>query len=121
MEKQSSDSLKKEDDPRWYKSLVLHFPIWLVCAFIYFDFVESLPDYEAYFSLGLFVFTTGVWGIAVKIFFFRVPFLGKFIYENNYIIHANIVLILIGIGICMCSIIFGGTAIVNNFIEILFG
>lgn len=103
----------------WYRHPLIHFPLWLIFTFRFFDFLDKLNDYEGFFSLGLFVFITGLWGIVSKMFFLRVPFLGQYIYENGYVLHANLVLIMLGTLISLCSIIFGGTIVVSNFIDIL--
>jgi hypothetical protein len=105
----------EEQSFKWYRHPIIHFPLWLLFAWFFIDFIGILPDYEACFSAGLFVLITGLWGIISKMFFLRIPILGKFIYENGYIFKANIVLLLLGILTSLCSIMFGGTAVINNF------
>lgn len=102
---------------KWYKNPIVHFPLWLIFAFKFANYFMSLPDNELYFSLGVFVFTTGLWGIISHMFFFRVPFLGKIIYEKKFLIQANIILIFIGIVFCCIAITIGGMATTNKFIE----
>lgn len=112
---------KEQDESEviWYRNPIIHFPLWLVFAFVYFNFSEKLTSNEGFFSLGLFITITGLWGIISKIFFFRIPFLGTFIYENHYVLQANFVLIAIGMLISVTTISIYGISVVDNFLGIL--
>jgi hypothetical protein len=103
----------------WYRHPILHFPLWFGFAWFFIDFIDTLRDnYEAFFSVGIFVFISALWGILSKMFFMRVPLISRYIYENDYVIQANILLMLIGMGISMCSVLLGGTTIINNIVQV---
>lgn len=99
----------------WYRSPLIHFPLWLAVVWMLFDFMDGLSDYGIGLSLGLFLIITGLWGIMSKMFFLRVPFLSKYIYENNYIIHVNTIVILIGFIFIVICLLFGFNDIVSDY------
>ena len=103
----------------WYRSPIVHYPLWFIFAWNFIDFIGMLSDYEALFAAGFFVVVTGIWGILAKLFFFRIPLLGRYIYENGYVGHANFILILIGISISLCCILLRGVIVVHNFMQII--
>ncbi|WBW98163.1 hypothetical protein [Oceanirhabdus sp. W0125-5] len=108
---------KNNEKAKWYKNPIIHFPLWLIFAFKFANHIMKLPDKELYFSLGIFVFVTGIWGIISDMFFLRIPFLGKLIYEKKFVIQSNIILMIIGIIFCVIAITLGGIAIANKFIK----
>lgn len=103
---------------KWYRSPIIHFPLWLLFAFVIFDFMDKLSDYGVILACGMFLCVTAVSGIISEMFYLRIPILGKYIYDNNYILHANLILIAMGICISIISIVLGGFEVISNFIEI---
>lgn len=108
-----------EEMLKWYRSPIIHFPLWLLFAFVIFDFMGKLSDYGVILACGMFLCVTAVSGIISEMFYLRIPFLGKYIYDNNYILHANLILIAMGICISIISIVLGGFDVISNFVEIL--
>ena len=113
-----SDIDEKEVKKTWFRHPIIHFPLWLCFAFIFVDFIGEIGDLEAVFVAGIFIFVTGIWEMTSKIFFLRIPYLGRFIYINNYITSANIIIIALGITTAILSIVFSGTSTIENFIEL---
>jgi len=108
-----------EEFDGWYRHPIIHFPLWLISSFFYFDFLELVEGSEGFFALGLYICITGLWGVFSKIFFLRVPLLGKYIYENDYVVRANLILFMIGFLISLSSIALGGIVTARNLWNVL--
>lgn len=104
----------------WYQNPMIHYPLWFILAWLAVDLIGIVSDEDAIFSAGLFLLVTGLWGLIAKIFFLRIPWLGKFIYENNYVGHANTVLIAIGLLISSAMIFVHGFEVVGSIIQLMF-
>lgn len=99
----------------WFISPIIHYPLWFIFAWIYLDFLKELSDTEALFSVGIFIIITSLWGVISKMFFFRIPVLSKYIYENDYLNKANAILLIIGVIAIIINILLDGITPVNNF------
>lgn len=92
-----------DDSRKWYREPIIHYPFWIIFLITYlFRFKKMydsdlLSEIESIFNLGFIFLVSGMWGIASNMFFFRIVFLSKFIYDNDYVNVSNLILIIVGV------------------------
>ncbi len=108
----------KEKDDKWYGSLVVLYPIFVIFTIVYMLRVSKLPsDDIAIFGFGIYWITVSLLSLVSNIFFLRIPGLTAYIYEHDYVQIANFLLLVIGIVLTFSSILVYGVDVVNRFIS----
>ncbi|WP_430885884.1 hypothetical protein [Fusibacter sp. JL216-2] len=105
-----------EKDDKWYWSLVLLYPIFVIFTIVYMLKVSKLPsDDIAIFGFGVYWIAVSLLSLVSNIFFLRIPGLTAYIYEHNYVQLANFVLLAIGLILTLGSIFIYGIEVVSQF------
>ncbi len=105
------------ENTNWFTSPIIHYPLWFIFAWKYTDFIKELSDTEVFFSVGIFIVITSLWGFISKMFFLRIPVISKYIYENDHLNKANAILLIVGVIAIIINIVLYGIIPVNNYWE----